>query len=145
MKLLTFLLIGTFIFMLSSSVYAMGTRFDHLYEAELATGIYFEEAPFETVPRCTDIYAEDGMIAIVYRNADGEEITARKYLGPHDIPDGEQRPVYCNGHTVTLISAPGDDDCFAAAWSTDSGSYLLTSDRPVPAERMLETAAEMIR
>ena len=148
MNFLTFLLVGAFIIAISSSAYAMGTdiRFEHLYEAELATGIYFEEAPFETLPdHDAEIYASDGMITIVYKCADGEEITARKYTGSSELPEGEQSTVYTSGHMITLVNAPLDDGILAAAWSTENGSYTLTSNKPLSAERMQQIAGEMIR
>lgn len=103
---------------------ASAERYDHLYEAELASGIFFEEAPFDSVRDSisAEFSADSDGIDAVYRYEDGN-ITVRKSLKSITAENGETLVI--NGTTV-CITISGNSA--AAVWSKDGWTYSITTD-----------------
>ena len=130
----------------SAGAGATTVSYPRLCEAELASGIYFENAPYDSVEDFSSAeYITDGdSLQIIYRDGCGSDIIARKSSMTPDMDDDddELQTIFIKGTAVNIFS---DDGRIFAQWNEGGWEYSLNADKAVGNERIQKIAEEIIR
>lgn len=120
------------------------TTHDTLAEAEVSVGFSLS-APdnLEEGDTRTIMTIQDGMLEVVYKNADDETTTIRKAAGTDDISGDyntypEETTTSVNGHTVTMKGKDGK--VHTAIWTDEAYTYAITSDTGIEPDDAAELA-----